>query len=186
MVIKVNYRLLVNKTNGLSKDFIPEDLVDTKSEYKEGILINEEVLNAFRKLQTDAKGFNYNFDIESGYRSYDYQEKIYNSLVKEKGFNYALRSVAKPGYSEHQTGLAIDVCVYKDGKSYIEHDIEEFPETKWLHSNCHKYGFILRYPKEKEEITGYMYEPWHLRYIGDIAPYIYNNDLTLEEYLESK
>lgn len=184
MVIKVNYRLLVNKTNGLSKDFIPEELVDTKSEYKEGILINEEVLNAFRKLQNDAKLFNYSFDIESGYRSYDYQEKIYNELVKEKGFNYALRSVAKPGRSEHQTGLAIDICIYKEGKCYIENDIEDFPETKWLHSNCHKYGFILRYPKDKEEITEYMYEPWHLRYVGDIAPYIYNNDLTLEEYYD--
>lgn len=180
----MNYRLLVNKTNGLSKDFIPEELVDTKSEYKEGILINEEVLNAFRKLQNDAKVFNYSFDIESGYRSYDYQEKIYNELVKEKGFNYALRSVAKPGCSEHQTGLAIDICIYKEGKCYIEHDIEDFPETKWLHSNCHKYGFILRYPKDKEEITEYMYEPWHLRYVGDIAPYIYNNDLTLEEYYD--
>jgi len=178
--------MLVNKTNGLSIDFVPSDLVDTQSEYKKNILINEEVLNSFRRLQRDAKKYNYNFDIESGYRDYLYQEKIYNKLIKEKGFNYALRCIAKPGYSEHQTGLAIDVCVYKEEKCYIENEIEKLPETKWLHSNAHKYGFILRYPCGKEEITGYMYEPWHLRFVGDIAPYIYNNDLTLEEYYENK
>jgi len=178
----MNLKMLVNKTNGLSIDFIPDDLVDAQSEYKDGILVNEIALNAFRNLQADAKKYNYCFDIESGYRDYYYQEKIYNQLIKEKGFNYALRSIAKPGHSEHQTALAIDVCVYKDEKCYIEHEIEEFPETKWLHDNAHKYGFILRYPKDKEEITGYMYEPWHLRYVGDIAPYIYNNDITLEEY----
>lgn len=182
----MDYKILVNKTNKIPDNFINIDnLVDAKSEYKEGILINEEVLNAFRKLQNEAKNFDYNFDIESGYRDHQYQDKIYNEIVKEKGFNYALRSVAKPGYSEHETSLAIDVCVYKDNKCYIEHEIENFPETKWLHSNCHKYGFILRYPKDKEEITGYNYEPWHLRYVGDISPYIYNNDLTLEEFYEN-
>ena len=180
----MNYRLLVNKTNGLSKDFIPEDLVDTKSEYKDGILISEEVLNAFRKLQNDAKIFNYYFDIESGYRPYDYQEKLYNELVKEKGFNYALRSVAKPGYSEHQTGLAIDICIYKEKKSYIEHDTEELPEIKWLHSNCHKYGFILRYPKDKTEITNVSNEDWHYRYVGkETAKEMKEKNECLEEYL---
>ncbi len=174
----MNYRLLVNKTNGLSKDFIPEDLVDTKSEYKEGILINEEVLNAFRKLQNDAKVFNYTFDIESGYRSYDYQEKIYNSLVKEKGFNYALRSVAKPGYSEHQTGLAFDL-------NSVEDSFANTDEGKWVKDNCYRYGLIIRYPKGKESITGYIYEPWHLRYVGvELATKLYNNGdwITLEEY----
>ena len=156
------------------------------------IMVQREVAGRFLALpHTKEYGYitvilNYYFDIESGYRSYEYQEKIYNEIVREKGFNYALRSVAKPGYSEHQTGLAIDICIYKDGKSYIEHDIEDYPETKWLHTNAHKYGFILRYPKDKEEITGYMYEPWHLRYVGDISLYIYNNNLALEEYYNEK
>lgn len=178
----MNYEMLVNKTNPIDENYIPSNLVDTLSKYKDNIMIDETVLNAFRKMQKDAKEFNYNIDIMSGYRTYNYQQNLYNNLVKEKGFNYALRSVAKPGCSEHQTGLAIDFCIYKDDLCYIEHEVEEKPETKWIHDNAHKYGFILRYPKGKEEITGYNYEPWHLRFVGDLAIYLYNNDLTLEEY----
>ncbi len=178
--------MLVNKTHPLSSSFQPEYLVDVKSEYKDDILLEETVLNNFRKLQEEAANFGYAIDIMSGYRDYEYQEKLYNNLVKEKGFNYALRAVARPGCSEHQTGLAIDFCIYKDDKCYIEHEIVDYPETKWVHSNCHKYGFIVRYPLDKEEITSYNYEPWHLRYVGDIAPYLYNNELTLEEYYNEK
>ena len=182
----MNYLMLVNKTNPLAKEFVPDLLVDTLSEYKDNILLNEEALKAFRNMQKEALEYGYHIDVMSGYRNYDYQEKIYEDLVKEKGFNYAFRTIAKPGCSEHQTGLSIDFCIYKDNKCYIEHEIEEYSETKWVHSNAHKYGFILRYPKDKEEITGYNYEPWHLRYVGDDAIYIYNNDKTLEEYLLEK
>lgn len=178
----MNYEMLVNKTNKLDESYIPTNLVDSLSKYKDNILLEETALNAFRELQKKALEFNYNIDIMSGYRTYNYQENIYNNLVKEKGFNYALRSIAKPGTSEHQIGLAIDFCIYKDDLCYIEHELEDLPETKWIHENAHKYGFILRYPKDKEEITGYMYEPWHLRYVGNLAIYLYNNDITLEEY----
>lgn len=178
----MNYEMLVNKTNKLDKNYMPNNLVDTLSNYKDNILLEETTLNAFRELQKKALEFNYNIDIMSGYRTYNYQETIYNNLVKEKGFNYALRSIAKPGTSEHQTGLALDFCIYKDNLCYIEHELEDLPETKWIHENAHKYGFILRYPKDKEEITGYMYEPWHLRYVGNLAIYLYNSDKTLEEY----
>ena len=90
----------------------------------------------------------------------------------------------KPGSSEHQTGLAIDICVYRDNNCYIEHDIDEMDEIKWIHQNAHKYGFILRYPSDKEDITGYNYESWHLRYVGNIARYLYINKLTMEDYLK--
>ena len=180
----MNYELLVNKTNMLSKFYIPNNLVDSLSKYKDNIIIEEKTLNAFRNMQKDAKEYGYNIDIMSGYRTYDYQKKLYNNLIKKKGFNYALRSIAKPGCSEHQTGLAIDYCIYQNDLCFIEHELENMPETKWIKDNAHKYGFILRYPKGKEEITGYNYEPWHLRYVGDLAIYLYNNDLTLEEYYD--
>jgi len=182
----MNYELLVNKTNCLDKNYIPTNLVDVLSKYKDGITLDETVLKAFRNMQMDAKRYGYDIDIMSGYRDYEYQLNLYNNLIKEKGFNYALRTIAKPGCSEHQTGLALDFCVYKDNKCYIESELEDFAETKWVHANAHKYGFILRYPDNKEEITGYNYEPWHLRYIGDLAIYLYNNDLTLEEFYNRK
>lgn len=180
----MDYTILVNKSNSLSKKYKPNELVDSKSRYKNNIYIEAKAKEAFLKLKEAAKIEGYDIDIESGYRSYEYQEKIYNQLVEEKGFTYAITRVAIPGKSEHQTGLAIDFCVYKNNKCYIEYDMEELDETKWVHKNAHKYGFILRYPEGKEDITKYSYEPWHLRYVGDIAPYLYNNNLTLEEYKE--
>lgn len=182
----MDYNILVNKDNPLPRAHIPNNLVDTESKYKDNIFIDKEVNEAFIKLKNEALKYNYYIDIESGYRSYDYQEKIYNKLLEEKGFTYAITRIAQPGKSEHQTGLAIDFCIYKEGKCYIEHDIKELEETKWIHQNAHKYGFIIRYPEGKEDITKYNYEPWHLRYIGNLAEYIYNNNLTLEEYYDNK
>ena len=147
----MDYLLLVNKTNSLHETYIPEDLVDVSSKYKDDIKLDR---------------------------------KTYEKLIFEKGFNYAISRIAKPGCSEHQTGLAIDVCVYRDDKCYIEEEITDFIEVKWLHKNCHRYGFILRYPFGKEDITKYSYEPWHFRYVGDVAFEIYNRDITMEEYLD--
>lgn len=182
----MDYNILVNKDNPLPRAHIPNNLVDAESKYKDNILIDKEVKEAFDKLKEDALENGYYIDIESGYRSYDYQEKIYNKLLEEKGFAYAVTRIAEPGKSEHQTGLAIDICVYKDDKCYIEHDIKELEETKWIHNNAHKYGFILRYPEGKEDITKYSYEPWHLRYTKDLANYLYNLKMTLEEYYVNK
>ena len=182
----MDYSILVNKDNPLPRAHIPNFLVDAESKYKEGILIDGKVKEAFNNMKNDALKYNYHIDIESGYRDYDYQEKIYNKLLDEKGFTYTITRVAMPGRSEHQTGLAIDFCIYKDGKCYIEHEIEDMLETKWIHQNLHRYGFILRYPEDKEDITKYSYEPWHIRYVGNIATYIYNNNLTLEEYKNLK
>lgn len=178
----MDYNILVNKDNPLPRAHIPNNLTDANSKYKNNILIDKKVKESFNKLKEEGLKQNYHIDIESGYRDYDYQEKIYNKLIEEKGFTYAITRIAEPGKSEHQTGLAIDFCIYRDEKSYIENDIKDFEETKWIHQNAHKYGFILRYPEGKEDITKYSYEPWHLRYIGELASYLYENNLTLEEY----
>ena len=182
----MDYLLLVNKTNGLSKDYIPVDLIDIDSKYKSGIKLNKTVYENFLKMQNDALKLGYYIDIMSGYRDYLYQKKIYDNLVYEKGLNYVISRVAKPGCSEHQTGLAIDVCVYRGNKCYIEDEITDFIEINWLHKNCYKYGFILRYPFGKEDITKYSYEPWHLRYVGNASFDIYNMNITLEDYLNIK
>lgn len=178
----MDYLILVNRNNLLDRTYIPETLVDTKSIYKDNIMLNKQVLKMFNVMKLEALKNGYEIDIMSGYRDYNYQEKIYHKLIKEKGFNYAFRHIAPPGASEHQTGLAIDICIYHDDRCYIEHEITNYKEIIWLHENAHRFGFILRYPYNKEEITGYSYEPWHLRYVGDKASYIYYNKLTLEEY----
>ena len=162
----MDYSILVNKDNPLPRAYIPNTLENAHSEYKENILLDNKALEAFQEL--------------------NYQEKIYNKLLEEKGFTYAITRIASPGKSEHQTGLALDFCIYKDGKCYIEHDVEDKIETKWIHQNSHRYGFIIRYPEGKEDITKYSYEPWHLRYVGNIASSIYNNNLTLEEYKDKE
>ena len=178
----MDYLILVNRDNVLNKTYIPSNLIDSNSRYKDEILVNKTVYEQFMKMKNDIKKFGYDIDIMSGYRDYEYQEKIYNKLLLEKGFNYAFRYIAPAGASEHQTGLAIDVCVYRDNNCYVEHEIDEMEEIKWIHKHCHKYGFILRYPIDKEDVTGYNYESWHLRYVGNIANYLYINKLTLEEY----
>ena len=182
----MNYLKLVNRNNLLDRTYIPDNLVDTNSSYRDGIMVCDMVLKMFELMRLDAMQHGYDIDIMSGYRTYQYQEIIYNNLVKDKGLNYAFRHIAPPGASEHQLGLAIDICLYRDNKCYIEHDITDYDEIRWLHKNAHKYGFILRYPYNKEDITGYVYEPWHFRYVGNMASYIFFNNLTLEELLTCK
>ena len=116
--------------------------------------------------------------VVSGFRSYDIQNGLYNRYVARDGKAAADTYSARPGHSEHQTGLAADL-------NSVDNNFGDTKEGKWLNDNCYKYGFILRYPKGKEEYTGYMYESWHFRYVGDIAKELYNNGswLSLEEYL---
>lgn len=179
----MNYQILVNKENSLDRGFIPSNLVNTNSKYKKNIYLNKEVLNHFLNMKYDMQLLGYDIDIMSGYRDYNHQEKIYNKSLYQKGYTYTIRSIAKPGTSEHQTGLAIDICLYKNNKVYIEHEIMNTKELEFIKENAHKYGFILRYPEDKENITGYNYEPWHYRYVGaSLANYLYKNNLTLEEY----
>lgn len=118
----------------------------------------------------------------SGYRSIDYQIRVMKYYTELEGEEKARKRVAEPGTSEHHTGLSIDLAFFKDGE-YIK-DLKLAQATvDYINKNAHKYGFILRYPKGKEEITGYPNEPWHFRYVGEkLATHLYKNSLTLEEY----
>ncbi|MOA08523.1 D-alanyl-D-alanine carboxypeptidase [compost metagenome] len=119
----------------------------------------------------------------SAYRSHKKQKALFESYVKKDGLEKAQTYSAFPGTSEHETGLAIDVAG-ADGKCSITDCFGDKPEAKWLAKHAHEYGFIIRYPKGKEHITGYKYEPWHLRYVGkEAAADIYDRDITFEEYM---
>lgn len=171
---------LVNKNNKLPAIYTPNNLVEipTSMSYN-GKFVRFEVLDSFKKLWLEAKKKGYKITIVSAYRDYDYQDKLFQYYVKEKGLKYALKCSAKPGHSEHQTGLAIDVM----GSNGDYNLFEESKEFNWMKNNAYKYGFILRYPKGKEKITGFKYEPWHYRYVGtNVSTYLYENNLTLEEY----
>lgn len=120
----------------------------------------------------------------SGFRSYEYQTDLYNRYVNRDGKDAADRYSARPGYSEHQTGLTFDIGEKGKEDLWLTSEFGETPAGKWLATNAHKYGFILRYPEGKEDVTGYMYESWHFRYLeGDTAAKVYNAGVTLEEYL---
>ena len=173
-----NILMLVNKYNYVSKDFIPNNLVKVSQFAKDNMYLNEECMNAFIKMASDANNEGYNIRAISTYRTLDYQEKLYNNYVKKDGIEKADTYSARPGFSEHHTGLAIDVDNIKS--SYME--FENTPEFNWMLENAHKYGFILRYKKDNS-ITGYIYEPWHFRYVGSyVSNYIYEKDITFEEY----
>ena len=184
----IDYEILVNKEHLLDKYYVPEGLVDINE--PTGIKIDttyvnrldSEVYKSFKEMQKDALKEGYEIFVDSSYRSYDYQEKVYNSYVAERGLEYATQYVALPGSSEHQTGLAFDV-IYRRNGEMLDDQFDTDPEMIWLHENAYKYGFILRYPKEKEDITGFNYEPWHFRYVGkDLAFKMKERDITLEEY----
>ena len=182
--MKKKYLVLVNKQNKLDDNYIPSDLIKLKKEYSsKDIYLKKVVKNSFEKMARDAIKLNLVLIAVSGYRSSKYQELLFNKYVKEKGYKYANMCSAKKGYSEHQTGLAVDIA----NKTLDYDNFENTEEFKWVKDNAHKYGFILRYPKNKTNITGYKYEPWHFRYVGkNIAKYIYINNITLEEYIKSK
>ena len=174
--------VLVNKNNQLLSSYIPKDLESISLKYaNKDKYLKKETKIAFEKLSEDASKLGYRIVAVSAYRDYNYQNELFNYYVKEKGLNYALECSAKPGHSEHQTGLALDV----EGSNKDYDNFENSKEFIWMKDNAHKYGFILRYPKGKEHITGFKYEPWHYRYVGnEIAKYIYENNLTLEEYFK--
>ena len=156
--------LIANKSYGLPANYNPNGLT-------------VETQKAFNEMATDASKNGLCLCVYSGFRSYSYQQQIYNNYVSIYGQAIADTFSARAGHSEHQTGMAIDVNCADDS-------FEGTPEAIWLAENSWKYGFIIRYPKGKQNITGYKYEPWHVRYIGkDMAKKIYCSGLTLEEYL---
>lgn len=160
----INGILVVNKTYS-----IPES-------YNPGALTSE-CKKAFKEMQSAAEELGLELTVLSGYRSYETQKNLYNKYCDKDGRELADTYSARPGHSEHQTGLAIDV-------NSVKQSFASTPEGKWLKDNCHKYGFILRYTEDKQSKTGYSYEPWHIRYVGKAAAKdIYESGLCLEEYL---
>ena len=184
----MKYTVLVNKNNRISNNYLNKiDLVMTKNVLEEDIYIEQETYNNYLKLKEFISNeLNIDIGIDTAYRDNNHQERIYNHYLETKGKDYCDKYVALVGYSEHHTGLAIDIDV-KINNDYMysddNFDLTE-PVLKKIHPYLHKFGFILRYPENKENITGYNYEPWHIRYVGKIpATIIYENNLTLEEYL---
>ena len=139
---------------------------------------------AFEEMATAARGEGIELVAFSGFRSYEYQTTLYDRYVNKDGKEAADRYSARPGYSEHQTGLAFDIGEKGREDLWLTKAFGETKAGQWLAKNAHHYGFILRYPEGKEDITGFMYESWHFRYLeGDLATKVYESGLTLEEYL---
>ena len=185
----MKYTVLVNKDNKFKdSQFSKYNLISTKNELDEDIEVEEEAYNHFLLLKEHLKELDIYIDIDDSFRSITSQEEIYGDFLENKGQEYCDKYVAVPGFSEHHTGLAIDIML-KVNDNYIRDnkDLLEFKDTfKKIHENLYKYGFILRYPEDKESITGYSYEPWHFRYVGEYpAKIMYENNLCLEEYLNS-
>lgn len=172
--------VIANKYYFLGSDYIPKDLVTISSRCSGGYQrLTREAATNFEKMCNDAIKAGYHIRVRSAYRSFNNQRAIYSNYVKRDGERSADRYSARAGYSEHQTGLAADIS--NNSGSFIQ--FGKTKEFKWMQQNSYKYGFILRYTKENEPITGYMSEPWHYRYVGvDIATYMHNNPMTYEEY----
>jgi zinc D-Ala-D-Ala carboxypeptidase len=185
-----NILALVNKDQGLPETYKPSDLIIPNVQFsfgKEDIpksYLRKEAAMALEQMFLAAGKEQIELFAVSGYRSYNKQQAIYNLEIQKWGEEKAVQAVALPGHSEHQTGLAMDIT----SKSVQFKLTEEFGQTlegKWVAENAHKFGFIIRYPKGKEHITGYQYEPWHIRYVGKkAAKVIFEKGLTLEEYFE--
>ncbi|MGQ8875797.1 D-alanyl-D-alanine carboxypeptidase family protein [Paenibacillus sp. TSA_86.1] len=181
--------VIVNKQRSLPKGYEPSDLVEPDVPFSfegphEKRHMRKEAAEALEKLFAGAKADGIELRAVSGYRSYKRQVSIYNNNVKTKGEEYASRVSAVPGRSEHQTGLAIDVSSPSVG-NVLEEVFGSSKEGKWLDEHAAEYGFIIRYPKGQESKTGYVYEPWHIRYVGtDIAPDVVKSGLTLEDYFD--
>ena len=185
-----NLMVMVNKVYSLPAKYQPNDLVRPKvsfsfgNEQIEKSLLRREAALALEKMFDAANDEGIELFAISGFRSYDRQDQILRAEIQYVGEEKAVEAVAMPGNSEHQTGLAMDISASSVGYRLTE----QFAHTKegqWIANEAHKFGYILRYPKGKEEITGYMYEPWHFRYVGvDAAAEMFENGWTLEEYFQ--
>lgn len=182
--------VMVNKTRPLEpQTYSPSDLVVPDIPLRSNITDEESKLtyataDAFNKMAEEAKKEGIALTFESGYRSYDLQKRLYEYYASQQveADSYS----AKPGYSEHQTGLAADVGGTSNPACNVKPCFADTPEATWLKKNAHKYGFIIRYPEGKQDITGYKYEPWHLRFTGIyLATQMRNKKITtMEEYFK--
>ena len=183
-----SYAILVNKTSALPSDYEPSDLTRPDVKYAPGVAESRKQMRpaaarALEELFKAAADDGIELLAISGYRSYWTQNDLYKRRLSETSLEYVSVYVAKPGQSEHQTGLAMDLgCT---GYTDLTERFAETPAYAWLSEHAHEYGFIIRYPKDKEDITGIKYESWHLRYVGvQVAQYMRDHDLCLEEFTE--
>ncbi len=174
--------VLVNKYNSLPKNYKPSGMEQAAGHYGNNVPMRKEAKEALEKLQESVKKeIGITLLPTTAYRDYNFQNTLYTGYVSKHGKEKADTYSARPGYSDHQTGLAIDLKnpAIKTNVRLNDSDYE------WLHNNAYRFGFIIRFPKGKEFITGYQFENWHIRYVGlDVAKIIYENDLTLEEYID--
>lgn len=181
--------VIVNKQRALPSDYVPSDLTEPNVPFPfkdkvEKRLLREPAARALEALFSQAKQDGIELYAVSGYRSYKTQKSLYDTYVRTQGEAHAAAFSAVPGKSEHQTGLAMDVSGL-DQATRLEQTFADTPEGMWLAEKCAAFGFIIRYPKGKEDITGYAYEPWHLRYVGvEMAEEIMSRGITLEEYFQ--
>jgi D-alanyl-D-alanine carboxypeptidase len=178
---------IVNKKRPLVKGYVPPNLIVPNVKLRlnpsaEQMHLDKTASAALEQLFAGASHAGFQLMLASGYRSEAYQTQLYNSYVAKDGQAAADRYSARPGTSEHQTGLALDVG-RSDAKCELEGCFGDTPEGQWLAAHAQGYGFIIRYPNGKEKITGYEYEPWHIRYVGkDLATELYQNEQTMEEF----
>ena len=173
--------VIVNKYYKLNSDYEPSDLTKINSKYSSGSnqRLRAEAATKFEEMANTMKNEGLKIYAGSTYRSYDYQLGLYNRYVAQDGFEEAETYSARAGYSEHQLGLAVDIL---NGRwSYLSETDKEY---EWLINNSYKYGYILRYPRDKEYVTGYVFEDWHFRYLGvELATKVYESNLTYDEYV---
>jgi D-alanyl-D-alanine carboxypeptidase len=181
--------VMVNKFWALPEGYRPSDLIRPNvpfsfgNENSDRSKLRKEAAESLEMMFAGALQEGIELYARSGFRSYETQESIFKNEIATYGYEQAVLYVARPGTSEHQTGLTMDITAKSVGLELVE-SFENTAEGKWLASNAHHYGFILRYPKGKTNITGYAFEPWHYRYVGvDIATDIFNRGITLEEYM---
>lgn len=173
---------VVNKGRRLPADYVPQDLTRPKVVMGKRETLRNEASAALQKMFAAAAKDGLKLKLISGYRSYYSQQSVYGGYVRSVGTAQADTFSARPGFSEHQTGLAADVGA-TSGSCDLDQCFDATAEGRWLAANCYDFGFIIRYPKDKDTITGYEYEPWHLRYVGsDLSAQIKNTHQTLEQF----
>ena len=184
------YLVLVNKTNKLPSDWEETVDIDTvENSFGEELKVEHRTYEAFQQLRSELLGYGIQIELDSAYRSVEEQQEIWDawSADPDLGESYCQKYLAVPGYSEHHTGLAIDIFIVKDGRIIRDNEalLADEEDFAVVHELMPQYGFILRYPKGEETVTGYAYEPWHMRYIDDVslAQGLTDEGLTLEEFL---
>lgn len=187
---KGKYFVLVNKQNKLPEDWESKlETVKSVNSVGDEVHTEKKAYEAYLKLKEALEKEGVRVELDSAYRSVAQQQQIWDDFTIKYGVDYTVKTVAEPGYSEHHTGLALDLYLIVDGKTVYENeDLVQYPDV-WakIHARLADYGFILRYLQGKEAITGYDYEPWHIRYLDDVkaAREITQKGITLEEYLGS-